>query len=194
MLSEEVSRNLKAIVLDQIEKLRTRSPEFQEAYDAYVQQYGKDKVNLNEPVNLSGSIDPVVLVLGRNCVVSYLDTSKLLKGSLGSLSLERGEAYIIGRREPQDSKFVAWDTKGRTVELEEYNSRADTIPSRIHGALAYLSNAETLYSDLGSSAGTIVVGQSPIKGGEFVRIYDPGSEKAPSVKFERIFTSTRRTS
>jgi hypothetical protein len=193
MQSTMVSTNLSEIIFQQIEKVRSANPDFQEAYDNYVQQYGRDKVSVSEPVDLSGSVDPIVLVLGRNCVVSYYDSTKELRGSLGSQRIDRESVYLIGRREPQDSKLISWDPMGNPTELEMYNPRADTIPSRVHGALCYLGDGQVLYSDLGSSAGSVLIGQSSHKGGGFVRIYDPGSEKTPSVQYERVFTS-RRTS
>ena len=52
----------------------------------------------------------------------------------------------------------------------------DTIPSRVHGVFANLADGRTLYADLGSSAGSIIVGQSRELGGAFVRIYRSGFE------------------
>jgi hypothetical protein len=130
----------------------------------------------------------VVLPLGRNCVLTYNDTLEQVKGTLGSVTVSPGEMYVIGRREPQDSKLIAWHPSGG-VELQEYNSSVDTIPSRVHGVFANLGEERIIYTDLGSSAGTILVGQSKNLGGAFVRIYDPGSENKSSIKLQRVFTS-----
>jgi hypothetical protein len=180
--------NLDAYVIEKIDEIADSNQDFKEAYETYVQQYGQGKVRFSEPTDLEGSIDPVAVVLGRNCIVTYNDSLKELRGSVGLAHLEPGELYIIGRREPQDSKLVAWNVKGG-VELQEYNSRVDTIPSRVHGFIANLENGSTVYGDLGSSAGTELVGQSPLFGGAFVRIYDPGVQKANSIRLQRIFTS-----
>lgn len=187
MQRSTVSSSINELVFAAIEKIRLSQPDFDEAYETYVQQYGSDKVSFNTPMNLSDSIDPVALVLGSNCVVFYNDYSKTLKGDIGSLNLKQDEVYILGRRQPQDSKIVAWSEHGG-VELKEYNSRVATIPSRVHAAVVLLSEKETLFTDLGSSAGTMVVGES-LKRGAFVKVYDPGTEKTPSVKFERVYTS-----
>ena len=150
-------------------------------------RYGRGKVALKDPFNLARSIDPVILVIGRNCVISYHDSKKILKGSQGSLILQPDEIYVIGRRQPQDSKLVVWNTKGGT-ELEEYNSQVDTIPSRVHGIIGSLDDGNIFFASLGSSAGSILVGQSPVINGAFVRIYDAGSKEFPAINFERKFS------
>lgn len=180
--------DLKSTVLDEIEKVSAANADFQEALDTYVQQYGPDKIRISEATDLSGSIDPVIVVLGRNCIVTYNDSTKQLNGELGSVTLSQKDIFLIGRRQPQDSKLVAWNVAG-AVDLQEYNSRVDTIPSRVHGVLANLEDGRTVYADLGSSAGTVLVGQSRNLGGAFVRIYDSGSEVSNSIKLQRIFTS-----
>ncbi len=177
----------KEMVLGGFEKIRAANPDLQEAYETYVAQYGKDKIAVSDPFNLADIIDPAVLVLGRNCTIFYGDYSKSLKGRLGSVNLKLGEVYIIGRRQPQDSKLVVWSSQG-AVELETYNARVGTILSRIHAAIAFPSEKEVLFTDLGSSAGSIIVGES-IKMGGFVRVYDPSADKSPSIKFERISTT-----
>ena len=187
MQSSAISTSMKEMVLGAIDRIRKTHSDFEDAYETYVAQYGKDKINVNAPINLSDSIDPVALVLGSNCVIFYDDYSKTLRGDIGKLNLKQDEVYILGRRQPQDSKIVAWG-EHRNVELKDYNSRVDTIPSRVHAAMVLLSEKETLFTDLGSSAGTMIVGESLHKGA-FVRVYDPGTEKIPSVKFERVFTT-----
>jgi len=178
---------VKEMVLSGFEKIRAANPDLQEAYETYVAQYGKDKIAVSDPFNLAEIIDPAVLILGRNCTIFYGDYSKSLKGRLGSVNLKLGEVYIIGRRQPQDSKLVVWSSQG-AVELETYNARVGTILSRIHAAIAFPSEKEVLFTDLGSSAGSVIVGES-IKTGGFVRIYDPSSDKSPSIKIERISTT-----
>ena len=174
-------------VLAGIDRLRGNNPDLQEAYETYVAQYGKEKLTVTEPLNLADTIDPASLILGRNCEISYYDNSKTLKGSLGSVNLQSGEIYVIGRRQPQDSKLVVWGPKGG-IELETYTARVGTILSRLHAAIAFLGEKEVLFTDLGSSAGSVIVGDS-VKKGAFVRVYDPGTDKLPLIKFERIQTA-----
>ena len=189
-MQSSVSKSLPESIFEEIERLQVVNPDFQEAYDTYLQQYGRAKITLSEPVDSTDSIDPVVLILGRNCVIKFNDSTKHLKGSQGGLNFEPDEIYVLGRREPQDSKLVVWGSRGG-IELEEYNSRVDTIPSRVHGVFANLTDGSTLYADLGSSAGSIVAGQSRELGGAFVRIYDPGSKESPTIRTERIFSSRK---
>ena len=181
---------MRALVFDEIERVKETNVDFQEAYDTYIQQDGKSKIILSEPVNLSNSIDPVVIVIGRNCVVTYNDSQKLLRGNHGSLVLRPNEINVVGRRQPQDSKLVAWNSQGAT-ELEEYNSNVDTIPSRVHGIIATFDEGQTMFADLGSSAGSIVAGYSPELGGGFVKVYDSGSKEFPSINLERKFFNGR---
>ena len=121
--------NLESYVMGKIGDIAESDQDFKEAYETYVQQYGQDKVRFSEPTDLEGSIDPVAVILGRDCIVTYSDSAKELRGTIGS-PRSTGELFIIGRREPQDSKLVVWNTKGG-VDLQEHNSRADTIPSRV---------------------------------------------------------------
>lgn len=181
--------SLEGIVTAEIEKLASSNPEFQEALETYVGQYGRDKIKVSAPTRLDGSIDPVAIILGRNCIVTYRDSARKLSGTLGAIELTPGEVYIIGRREPQDSKLIAWSFRMGGVELQEYNSLVDTIPSRVHGVVANFGNEGIIYSDIGSSAGTVLVGESLKLGGPFVRIYDPGLKSANSIKLQRIVTS-----
>jgi FHA domain len=181
------STSLRELVLSQIEKIYAVNSDFQEAYETYVAQYGKEKIDTSEPLNLVGTVDPATLILGRNCTIFYNDYSKTLKGSLGSLELKAGEVFIIGRREPQDSKLVVWGMRGG-VELETYTARVGIIVSRLHAAIAYLNEKEVLFMDLGSSAGSVVAGDSVSKGA-FVKVYDPGTERTPMIKLEKSFTT-----
>ncbi len=182
------SLDVREKIFKTIDNLRASNADFAEAYDTYVSQYGKEKLVFGAPLNLADTVDPVALVAGRNCIVLYLDSSKTIKGSLGSLKLREGEACIIGRKEPQDSILMGWSSSGEQVGLEEYNSRVGTIPSRVHCALTFLAEGQVIFSDLGSSSGSVVLGDRP-RSGQFVRVYDPGRENAPAIKFEREFTS-----
>jgi hypothetical protein len=170
--------------------LRSANPNFEHAYDTYVQQYGKDAISVNDPVSLDQTIDPVVLVFGQTSFVQYKDSTKEISGSLGSFAL-RSDAYIIGRRQPQDSKLVLWNPiDNAEIELEEYNARSSVIPSRIHGAFVAMNDGSVLYTDLSSSSGTVIFGELK-EGGPFVRIYDPGPEDYPRFKVERINTTRK---
>jgi hypothetical protein len=186
-LQSTLSRDINSLVWDELEKIADSNPDFREAFDSYLQQYGHDKIRASEPTELLSFIDPVVLILGRNCVLTYDGSTNQLKGTFGSVTASPGEMYVLGRREPQDSKLVAWHSSG-AIELQEYSSRVDTIPSRIHGLFAALEKDRTIYTDLGSSAGTIIVGQSKSLGA-VVRIYDPGQEDSGSVRLQRVFTA-----
>ena len=188
------SQSLRAADLRQeidavIERLRVKYPDFEHAYDTYTQQYGKSIVTVNEPVKLNDAIDPVILILGRNCVISYYDSKKELEGSEGRIELKVGSTCIIGRRQPQDSKLIAWTPEGE-VELGDYNPRAGTIPSRVHGAIVMLSENEVYFTDLCSSSGTILVGDSS-RGGQFVKIYDPGAPSFSAIKIDRVSMSRK---
>lgn len=182
------SSDVKVKIFQTLGDLVTSNKDFEEAYTTYLQQYGNDKIGFSDPLNLAGTVDPVHLIIGRNCDALYLDSSKTVRGSRGALELKVGDVCIIGRREPQDSVLVVWNSRGDEVELEEYNSRASIIPSRIHCSITYLTEEEMLFSDLGSSSGTTVIGDRS-RGGPFVKIYDPGTGISPAIKFERISTS-----
>lgn len=179
------------LVLSRIENIYAANSDFQEAYETYVAQYGKEKIAPSEPFNLADTVDPATLILGRNCAIFYYDYSKTLKGTLGSLDLKVGEVYILGRREPQDSKLVVWGLQG-SVELETYTARVGIIVSRLHAAIVYLNEKQVLFMDLGSSAGSVIAGDSVTKGA-FVKLYDPGTEKTPMIKSEKIFTTRNAT-
>jgi hypothetical protein len=175
-------------VFETIEKLRSANPNFEHAYDTYTQQYGKEVVSINEPVKISGTIDPVTFVLGRGCSIFYYDSTREIKGALGYVRLEDEMVYLVGRRQPQDSKLVAWTPDGGEVELAEYNHRAGIIPSRLH--CAFIVEIGVVYfTDLTSSSGTVVVGESD--GEPFVRIYDPSPAGRPMIRLDRISTSRK---
>ena len=179
-------RSCKEEVVSAITSFRAKYSEFEFAYETYVQEYGADKLNLNlESTDLNGSVDSIAIILGRNCTVFYSDSNKTLRGSLGAINFKPGNTYIIGRRQPQDQKLVCWGPAG-SVDLEDYNSRASIIPSRVHGAFVY-TNQGVCYVDLGSSSGTVLVGDSATLG-PFVKVYDPGST-GQSIRIDRVSTS-----
>lgn len=178
-------------ITEALDAIRARNAIFESAYESYVQEYGLSKISFNEAINIADTIDPVSLILGRNCVLSYLDSTKSLKGNLGSLELKWGDVCIIGRRNPQDSSLVGWTTTGAQMDLQEYNPRASTIPSRVHAAIIMEGEHRVLFSDLNSSSGTVVVGELA-PSGPFVRVYDPGSPSRPTIRFERIMTKQRK--
>ncbi len=170
--------------------LASKSSNFEHAYSTYVQQYGGDVVTVNDPINLADTISPVIMILGRNTPLSYSDAKKSLYGSLGALELKQGYAYLIGRRQPQDSNLIAWSPDGSETELETYNPEAGVIPSRIHAIILYQDERNILFSDLGSSSGSVVVGELKQKGA-FVCVYDPGSVEFPRTKFDLISTERK---
>jgi hypothetical protein len=174
-------------IFETIEHLHSTNTDFQEAYDTYVSQYGREKIRVSEPMNLTGTVSPVALVVGRNCVVFYNDDSRTLRGSRASVQLKDGDVCIVGRREPQDSALIAWKSGEVEVELEEYNPRVGTIPSRIHCALSF-EMGEITFCDLGSSSGSIIIAERP-RSIPVVKVYDPGTLASPAIKFERVFTS-----
>ena len=171
-----------------IDQLRKTNANFENAFDTYTQEYGREKLNLgNEPTNIAQTVDPVAIALGRNCVVFYSDSNSVLHGPLGTIDLRKAKVCIIGRRQPQDSKLVAW-TVDQETDLQDYNSRTSTIPSRIHASIVFLNEKEVMFSDLGSSSGTVLVGES-VQSGPFVKIYDPSPPNFPNIKVERISTA-----
>ncbi len=180
---------LKERVNRSIEALKESNQNFENALDTYTSQYGKDVISVSEPIDLAETVDPVAIILGRNCIIYYHDSKKELMGTSGSLELKAGIAYILGRREPQDSKLVAWNPiDGREVELTEYNPSASRIPSRIHGVIVVSNENRVYFADLSSSGGTVLVGDF-VHAGAFVKIYDPGSPKLPTIKVDRVNTS-----
>jgi hypothetical protein len=169
------------------ERLCSSNPAFEHAYDTYIQQYGKDVVTFNDPINIADTIDPIVFVFGRNTAIKYFESSRTLSGSLGSQILTKGSNYIIGRRQPQDSRLVIWSPGNNESELEAYNPQSSTIPSRIHGAILFQDDRHILFTDLGSSSGTVIIGEWRHQG-TFVKVYDPGSAEFPRIKFVRTYT------
>jgi hypothetical protein len=176
--------SFQARLTESVNDFRKKYPAFEEAYSSYAGQYGEDAVRLHEPFKISETIDPVIIVLGRTTTLSYRDSRRALTGSLGSLELERGFVYILGRREPLDSKLVVWSRRGET-EVEQYDSRVRIVPSRIHAALFASENGEVLFDDLGSSSGSILAGETT-KPEPFITLY-----ATPRILVHRVAIRTK---
>jgi hypothetical protein len=156
-------------LVEAVSHFRKEYPDFEEAYSSYTGQYGEGAVRMHEPFKISETIDPVVIVLGRTTPLFYRDSQRTLIGSLSSTRIERGLMYIIGRREPLDSKLMVWSNHSE-IELERFDSRVRIVPSRIHAALMGAENGDVLFDDLGSSSGSILAGESN-KPEPFITLY-----------------------
>jgi hypothetical protein len=152
---------------------------FDEAFSSYTGQYGDGSVKVYEPFKISGTIDPVVIILGRTTPLFYRHSRRSLSGSLTSVEVERGKVYVMGRREPPDSKLVVWSPAAE-IEIEQYDSRIRIIPSRIHASIFGLEDGDVLFADLGSSSGSILAGETS-KPEPFIALY-----AAPSVDIHRV--------
>ena len=167
-----------------LEEFRSKYPSFDEAFSSYTAQYGENSVKVYEPFKISETIDPVVIILGRTTPLFYKDSRRLLSGSHGSITIDRGNVYVMGRREPPDSKLLLWSPKEEN-EIELYDSRVRIIPSRIHAALFALEGGEVLFADLGSSSGSILAGETS-KPEPFITLY-----ASPRVDIHRVATETK---
>ena len=173
------TEDLKTKVLAGIMEFRKKYPSFDEALSRYTAQYGESSVKVSEPFKISETIDPVIIILGRTTPLFYHDSKRTLTGSQGTVSIERGHVYVLGRREPPDSKLIVWSSKEES-EVEHYDSRVRIIPSRIHAAILALDSSEVLFTDLGSSSGSILAGEST-KPEPFIALYS-----AASVEVHRV--------
>jgi pSer/pThr/pTyr-binding forkhead associated (FHA) protein len=151
-----------------IAEFRSKHDAFDKAYRSYTDQYGDRSVRSYESYKISGTIDPVIIILGRTTPLLYRDSRRLISGSIGSLTIQRRDFYIFGRREPSDSKLIGWSSR-EEIELEHYDSRVSVIPSRIHAAI-FTDENEVYFSDLGSTSGSIVAGES-LKPEPFITLY-----------------------
>jgi hypothetical protein len=156
-------------LLESVSLFRKKYSAFEEAYSSYIAQYGEDSVKVHEPFKISETIDPVIIVLGRTTPLFYGDSRRTLIGSLSSAEIERGVLYILGRREPLDSKLVVWSSDAES-ELERFDSRVRIVPSRIHAAILGAENGDVLFDDLGSSSGSILAGETK-KPEPFITLY-----------------------
>ena len=148
---------------------REKYSDFDEAYSSYTAQYGDDSVRVHEPFKISDTIDPVSIVLGRTTPLFYRDSQRTLTGSLSSVKIETGVLYILGRREPLDSKLTVW-SKDAVNEVEHFDSRVRIVPSRIHAVIFGMESGEVLFDDLGSSSGSILAGETR-KPEPFITLY-----------------------
>lgn len=163
---------------------RKKYPSFDESFSTYTGQYGEGAVRVYEPFKVSDTIDPVVIILGRTTPLFYKDSRRLLSGSLNSVTIESGNVYVMGRREPPDSKLIVWSAKEES-EVEQYDSRIRIIPSRIHAAIFALEDGTVLFADLGSSSGSILAGETS-KPEPFITLY-----ASPRVDVHRVPIETK---
>jgi len=180
-MSAQTPAYFEAMLTDAVNEFRKKYPSFEEAYNTYIGQYGESSVRVHEPVRISDTIDPVVIVLGRTTPLFYRDSRRALTGSLGTIEIEKGNVYVLGRRASLDSKLVVWSQTAE-VEIEEYDSRVRIVPSRIHAAIFASEDGEVLFSDLGSGSGSILAGETS-KPEPFIFLFAP-----PSVGVHRVPT------
>ena len=176
--------SLQEKLTESIGTFRKKYPNFEEAYSSYAAQYGDDAVRVHEPFKISNTIDPVIIILGRTTPLFYRDSRRELTGSLGTIELERGIVYILGRREALDSKLVIW-SRGSEQEIEQFDSRVRIVPSRIHAALFTMEAGEVLFDDLGSSSGSILAGETT-KPEPFITLY-----ATPRIGIHRVAIRTK---
>jgi hypothetical protein len=169
---EELS-NLQTRLSASISALRKSYPSFDQAYKSYTDQYGVDSVKVYEPFKINETIDPVIIVIGRTTPLFYRNSKRMLAGSLGSVSIEKGRTYILGRRKSLDSKLIIWSPTEES-EIEHYDSRVRIVPSRIHAAIFALEGDDVLFTDLGSSSGSMLAGEST-KPEPFIALYSTAS-------------------
>jgi len=154
---------------DSVGLFRKKYPAFEEAYSSYTAQYGENSVRVHEPFRINDTIDPVVIVLGRTTPLFYLDSRRTLNGSLSSIEIQKGALYLLGRREPLDSKLIVW-SKEAEIEVERFDSRVRIVPSRIHAAILVDKSGDVFFDDLGSSSGSILAGETR-KPEPFITLY-----------------------
>jgi hypothetical protein len=172
MMGREAMQTLASFqekLTDSIDLFRKKYSSFEEAYSSYTAQYGEDSVRAHEPFKISDTIDPVIIVLGRTTPLFYIASRRTLSGSLSSIEIQTGALYILGRREPQDSKLVVWSEEAER-EVERFDSRVRIVPSRIHAAILGHESGDVLFDDLGSSSGSILAGETK-KPEPFITLY-----------------------
>lgn len=161
---------LQTKLAESIGNLRRKYPSFDHAVSSYTGQYGESSVKVYETFKISDTIDPVIIIVGRTTPLFYRHSKRELNGGLDSVIVDSGNVYVLGRREPPDSKLVVWSVKGE-VEIEKYDSRVTIIPSRIHAAIFGLED-DVLFADLGSTSGSILAGETS-KPEPFITLYGP---------------------
>ena len=174
-----------------ISEFRKKYEAFEEAYRSYTDQYGDNSVKTYTPYKISGTIDPVIIILGRTTPLFYRNSRRILSGSAGSLTIEPGKVYILGRREPADSKLVAWSSEGEN-ELELYDSRVRAIPSRIHAAIFSMEADEVYFADLGSTSGSMLAGESA-KPEPFVTLYATPKVDVHKITIDAKYSDTKKS-
>jgi hypothetical protein len=175
---------------DSIGSFRRMYPSFDEAISSYTAQYSEHSVKVYETFKISDTIDPVIIILGRTTPLFYRHSKRELSGRSDSIIVETGNVYVLGRREPPDSKLVVWSRKGE-VEIEKYDSRMMIIPSRIHAAIFGLENEEVLFADLGSTSGSILAGETS-KPEPFITLYGPPHMEIHRVSIPAKYAYTKR--
>lgn len=183
--------SLQSNLVNVVKDFRGKYESFDEAFGTYTAQYGDDSITVYEPFRISGTIDPVCMILGRNTVLFYRESRRRLVGSLGSAPIVSGNVYVLGRREPADSKLLVW-SPAEEVEIEQYDSRVRIIPSRIHAAVFALEGGEVLFADLGSSSGSILAGETA-KPEPFIILYATPKVNVHKVTIEAKYARSKRT-
>jgi len=182
-MTTQTAASYQVLLSDAVSELRKKYASFEEAYASYTGQYGESSVIVHEPVRISDTIDPVIIVLGRTTSLLYRDSRRALTGSLGAVEIEKENVYVLGRRASLDSKLVVW-SQGAEYEIEQYDSRVRIVPSRIHAAMFAMEDGEVLFTDLGSGSGSILAGETS-KPEPFITLYAPpsvGVHKIPTVQ------------
>jgi len=174
-----------------VSEFRQRYNTFEDAYHSYTAQYGEHSVKAYSPYKISGTIDPVIIILGRTTPLFYRDTRRVISGSVGSLKIEPGSVCILGRREPPDSKLIGWSLGGE-IELEHYDTRVRVIPSRIHAAIISSDENEVYFSDLGSTSGSILAGEST-KPEPFTTLYATSKAEVHRITIDTKYAETNKS-
>ena len=172
-----------------IHKFKTKYPSFDEAYGSYLGQYGESSIKEYDPFEISGTIDPVIIIVGRTTPLFYRASRQILTGSLCSLTLEGESVYLIGRREPPDSKLIIWSDTEES-EIEHYDSRVRILPSRVHAAI-FSIDKEAYFADLGSSSGSILAGETS-RPEPFIRMYATPSIDVHKVSMDAKYARAAR--
>jgi hypothetical protein len=174
-----------------ISEYRKKYETFDYAYESYTAQYGDNSVRLYTPYKINGTIDPVVIILGRTTPLFYRDSRRILSGNVGSLTIKPDNVYLLGRREPPDSRLVAWSSEGEN-ELEHYDSRVRAIPSRLHAGIFSMEKDEVYFADLGSTSGSILAGESS-KPEPFVTLYATPTVDVHKITIEGKYAVTKKS-
>lgn len=159
--ANEFRNTFESLLDETIPAYRQKYSDFEEAYSSSVGQYGKDSVRLHDLFPLEGVLNPLVMVIGGNATIAYHPDTVTLTGDLGTCSLQTYGIYVIGRREPQDSKLIVWGPH-EEVEIANYNPLFSVIPSRVHAAFLVTKDQGLFFTDLGSSSKSALIGENKI--------------------------------